>query len=231
MKYIALAKIILTSVWLQRVAAREEDGMRDIGGAPDGEEKILKPSCVRYGDTILLKNEEVRSVGGVMWLTGKSRKGSRFPPVENRKWYGWSGSIEKNTYRWIVHSKAVYRDETRSFCSPDPSAGQCVLYNDSVTLENVQERLLLKSNGGNNAILAPQPRSEAGTELCKWGVYSVYSHSEVGYGDTIYLQNSRTGKWLAGSDVRKDVDVGKVDTQEFNPDSHTRRYKWNVRET
>jgi len=231
MKYIALAKTVLVTIWLRQVVARE-DGIRGMNSNTNQEEKVrrLKESreCVRYNSKVRFRGKNYED----NWLTGGRDRGNNGVYVRNYQ------QRDSETYRWIVRSESG----DGNIHDPDPRSGDCIAYNDKVFLQvnSINNRWLTGGRGfGNKEV---ETRNYLVHEQLKVdSPYQWIVRSETGdgrrndpdplagepviYGDNIFLQvNNVNDRWLGGgcSSGNTAVNTGKIfeDIYKF--------YRWTV---
>merc|ERR1740124_1798844 len=129
MKYIALAKTVLVTIWLRQVVARE-DGIRGMNSNTNQEEKVrrLKESreCVRYNSKVRFEGKSYTD----KWLTGGRDRGNNGVYTRNYLDGGYE-QRHSETYRWTVRSESG----DGNIDDPDPKSGDCIAYNDKVFLQ------------------------------------------------------------------------------------------------
>jgi len=238
MKYIALAKTVLVTIWLRQVVARE-DGIRGMNGSTNQEEKVrrLKESreCIRYNSKVWFQGMTSKNT----WLTGGRDNGNNGVYAKNYLDGGYE-QRDPAKYRWTVRSESGRGD--RDY--PDPKSGECVAYNDKIFLQvnTINNRWLTGGRGFGNYVV--ETRDYLLHEQLK--VNSPYQwivRSESGdgrredpdplagrpvmYTDTIFLQvNSRNNRWLKESSDRT------VGTNNYLDGDYQQRYpakyRWTV---
>jgi len=246
MKYIALAKTVLVTIWLRQVVARE-DGIRGMNSNTNQEEKVqrLKESreCVRYNSKVLFQvnNLPIWVVSDKRWLTGGRDRGNDSVYLRNYLDGGYE-QRHSETYLWTVRSESG--DGNRD--DPDPKSRDCVAYNDKVFLQvnNLNNRWLTGGRGFENydvetrnillyeKLMVNSPyqwivRSESGDGRREDP--DPLAGRPVIYSDAIFLQvNHVNNRWLAGRKGTHDIYVMK--TVDWN---HDRRenllfFSWTV---
>jgi len=214
MKYIALAKTVLVTIWLRQVVARE-DGIRGMNGSTNQEEKVrrLKESreCIRYNSKVWFQGMTSKNT----WLTGGRDNGNNGVYAKNYLDGGYE-QRDPAKYRWTVRSESGRGD--RDY--PDPKSGECVAYNDKIFLQvnTINNRWLTGGRGFGNYVVETRDyllheqlkvdspyqwivRSESGDGRREYpdplaGIPVMYTHR-------IFLQvNSRNSRWLKESSDR-----------------------------
>jgi len=235
MKYIALAKTVLVTIWLRQVVARE-DGIRGMNGSTNQEEKVrrLKESreCIRYNSKVWFQGMTSKNT----WLTGGRDNGNNGVYAKNYLDGGYE-QRDPAKYRWTVRSESG--DGNRD--DPDPKSGECIAYNDKIFLQvnTVNNRWL---TGGRNYVVATRDylldkqlkvnspyqwivRSEGGDGRRE--DLDPRAGSQVNYTDSIFLQeNSQNNRWLKETDYYSN----EVTTNNYLDDGwiFKRLYLWTV---
>merc|ERR1740136_52157 len=218
MKYIALAKTVLVTIWLRQVVARE-DGIRGMNSNTNQEEKVrrLKESrkCIRYNSKVWFHSNSHDYEWLYGWLTGGRDRGNNGVYTKNYLDGGYE-QRHSETYQWTVRSESG--DGNRD--DPDPKSGDCIAYNDKVFLQvnTINNRWLTGGRGLGNyevetrdyllheQLKVDSPyqwivRSERGDGRREYpdplaGIPVMYTHG-------IFLQvNSRNSRWLKESSDR-----------------------------